>query len=213
MSKINVPTYNPADLDTLFGIFQLFMRQYLNSWLATLQPVEIVSIGESNRFVNVKPLIEQYGNTNKIIPITDADIIYNIPVMQPFGANGEMRFSPTVGDQGLLITGNFDISKYKQTKQTAPQGSSRAFNWADGFFLPLSFQDAPEGFLLKNQASSVSILPTLITLVAETVNLGDSGGVGVARMGDEVTVEITSGSSAGTWKGTITSASSIVKAV
>ena len=44
-----IPSYTPAQLDGLFEIFSLFVRQYLGSWVAMLQPVEIVSIGENNR--------------------------------------------------------------------------------------------------------------------------------------------------------------------
>lgn len=208
-----VPSYTPAELDGLFEIFSLFVRQYLGSWLATVQPVEIASIGESNRFVNVKPLIEQYDSTNELIPITETDVVYNIPVMQPLGANGEMSFNPSVGDKGLLIAGNFDISNYKKTQNTAPVGSSRSFNWSDGFFLPVSFHDTEDGLFFRNKESSVKILPALVSIISQAVNLGGEGGQGVARLGDEVTVEVTSGSSAGTWKGTITSASSVVKAV
>lgn len=211
--NITPPSYNPADLDSLFGIFQLFMRQYLGAWLATVQPVEIASIAENNRFVNVKPLIQLHGTTNNLIPITDDDIICNIPVMHPLGANGEIRFNPAIGDQGLLVAGNFDITNYKQTKSQAPEGSYRSFNWADGFFLPLSFETADDGLLLRNKQSLIKVLEENINVISQSVNLGGDSGKGVARLGDEVTVQITSGSSAGTWKGTITSSSSVVKAI
>ncbi len=208
-----MPSYTPAQLDGLFEIFSLFVRQYLGSWVAMLQPVEIVSIGENNRFVNVLPLIQQFDTNGNLIQITGADTIYNIPIMHPFGTNGEISFNPAVGDKGLLIAGNFDVSNYKKTQDTSPIGSSRSFNWADGFFLPISFRDMPEGLFFRNKESSVKILPELISIIAQAINLGGEGGSGVARLGDEVTVEVTSGSSAGTWKGTITSASEVVKAV
>ena len=44
-----------------------------------------------------------------------------------------------------------------------------------------------------------------VNIAAGTTNLG-VGGQQIARLGDEITVEVTSGSSAGTYKGTITSA-------
>lgn len=103
-----IPSYTPAQLDGLFEIFSLFVRQYLGSWVAMLQPVEIVSIGENNRFVNVLPLIQQFDTNGNLIQITGADTIYNIPIMHPFGTNGEISFNPAVGDKGLLIAGNFE---------------------------------------------------------------------------------------------------------
>ena len=44
-----------------------------------------------------------------------------------------------------------------------------------------------------------------VNIAAETTGLG-VGGQPIARLNDEITVEITSGSSAGTYKGKITSA-------
>lgn len=67
------------------------------------------------------------------------------------------------------------------------------------------------------EADSVSVKAKTATVDAETttvngkVNLA-GGGQGVARLGDAVQVNVTSGSSAGTWSGTITSASSEVTA-
>ena len=67
------------------------------------------------------------------------------------------------------------------------------------------------------EADSVSVKAKIATVDAQTttvngkVNLA-GGGQGVARLGDAVQVNVTSGSSAGTWSGTITSASSEVTA-
>lgn len=167
----NIPSYNPAATDTPFGIFELFVRQYMNGHLAVLQPVEITSIGASGKFVNVKPLIGHYTTENKPIPITDADIIPNIPYMHPFSANGRMAFPPAVGDQGLLIACNFDTTNYKATHSATTTNTGRTFNWSDGFFLPLSFQDAPANFLFENGGSSVEITKSEINVESGQVNV------------------------------------------
>ena len=52
---------------------------------------------------------------------------------------------------------------------------------------------------------NVDVSAASVNVAASVVNLGE-GGAGIARLGDEVTVEVTGGSSAGTYKGTITSA-------
>lgn len=49
-----------------------------------------------------------------------------------------------------------------------------------------------------------NIKATNVNVDAAVTNLG-VGGKNIARLGDEITVEVTSGSSAGTYKGTITS--------
>ena len=40
----NIPAYNPAELQTDTGVLQLFLRQYLNSFLGTVQPVEVAAV-------------------------------------------------------------------------------------------------------------------------------------------------------------------------
>jgi len=70
---------------------------------------------------------------------------------------------------------------------------------------------------LTAEADSVSVKAKTATVDAQTttvngkVNLA-GGGQGVARLGDAVQVNVTSGSSAGTWSGTITAASTEVTA-
>ena len=204
----NTPNYKPSDLYTLFGQFQTFIKQYLGSNLGTVQPVEVV--GVDGAFVNVKPLIQQLNTQNKPIEITDDDIIYNIPAMKFKGGGAELQYVPLIGDQGLLIASKFDISNYKKNKSRSVIGSLRSFNWADGFFLPLSFS-SNSSFIIKKGSSIIELTDSEINITAGTVNLigdvnlGGIDGQPVARLGDQVTV-------AGK-TGTITSASSKVKSV
>lgn len=73
---------------------------------------------------------------------------------------------------------------------------------------------------LKNGGNMELIAPQSVIIKAQTaivdagsVELGGVGGKGVACLEDAVEVEVTSGSSAGTWTGKIISASSKVRAV
>lgn len=155
MNNFKPANYRPSDLDSPFGIFQAFVSQYLGGRLAVLQPVQIVST--DGQFATVRPLIAHYDTLGQPIPITDADNIPNIPVVQPFGANGQFQFKPEPGDKGLLIACNWDTSKYKRTHGQTTVGSGRQFNWSDGFFLPVDFSAAPTGALIKNGSSSIAV--------------------------------------------------------
>ena len=148
MNNYKPVSYNPAAGQTLNGIFDLFMRQYLGGRLGVMQPVEIVSVSG----------------------ITDADIIPNVPICQPYGANGRFQFQVVPGDQGLLIACNWDASNYKSVHTTAPVGSGRMFNWADRFFIPLDFQDLPDGLLIDN-GSSIAVKPDGITANTPTFTI------------------------------------------
>jgi len=168
MNKYKPISYNPADGQTLPGIFDLFMRQYLGGRLGVMQPVQVVSV--SGKFADVKPLIAKYNTLGQQIPITDGDIIPNVPVCQPYGANGRFQFQVAPGDQGLLIACNWDVSKYKVAHTAAPVGSRRMFNWSDGFFIPLDFQDMPDGLLIDN-GSSIAVKPDGITATTQTFTI------------------------------------------
>lgn len=154
MSKTFKPLgINPADMTTPFGIFDLMLRQYFNSRLAVMQPVEVVAV--NGTFANVRPVIARFDTTGAVINITDQDIIPNVPIVQPFAANGTVRIKVAPGDKGLLFAGNFDTSKYKQEHAKTTVGSARQFNWSDGFFMPVDFQSLPEGVLIQSGASEI----------------------------------------------------------
>lgn len=197
----NFPNAKPSDFQTEFGSMQFFIKKYMSTNLGTVQPVEVVEVQDP--FVNVKPLIQNIDTQGKIVEIGDNDILYDIPAVRFIGGGSEMQYIPAVGDQGLLIASKMDISKFKTSKQISPIGSYRQFNWADGFFLPLSFGRS-SGFIFKNGNSQIEIKPTEINISGGTinltgnVNLGADNGAGVARIGDTVdlaTGKILTGSS------------------
>lgn len=69
------------------------------------------------------------------------------------------------------------------------------------------------GNLELNAPQSVTVKTKTAIVLADSVDLGGSGGSGVACINDAVEVEVTSGSSAGKWTGKITTASGKVRAV
>lgn len=160
---------NPATMSTPFGIFDQALRQYFGSRLAVLQPVEVVSVNGS--FANVRPVIAHFDTNGTPITITDKDIIPNIPIVQPFTANGRLQLKVAPGDKGLLFGGNWDISKYKQSHSATTVGSGRQFSWSDGFFMPVDFQSLPDGVLLQSGASKVDIKDNEISVTTSTLKI------------------------------------------
>lgn len=217
----NTPAYNPAELQTEAGVLQLFLRQFLNASMGTVQPVSVSAVSEDGQFVDVLPLIMQRDTQNKAIPVTAEDTLYKIPVMKFAGGGCFINYMPQAGDIGLLAACKFDITHFKMAKAAAEVGSLRQFNWADGFFIPLSFNSGAEGLVIANGATTITLLPESVTVNTQTVNitastanvtagavnLGGEGGQGVARIGDAVAVD------PNTHKGTITAGSQTVKSL
>lgn len=230
----NIPQFNPADISSEYALLNAIIKDYLAKNLATVQPVQVIKVYEDNSFVDVAPLIEVEDTSGNLLAIGAEDTIYSIPIIQHFGNNCQITIAPGVGDVGFLLASKYDLSIYKKTKEKAAAGSYRQFDWANGVFLPLTFNQAGSGVILRNNQTQIDLQDGQINITGDTlvincktaevnaetsatvnspaVNLGGEGGLGVARLGDAVEVNVTSGSSAGTWSGTITAASSIVKA-
>lgn len=200
-NKITNPLrFDPGNLQTPFGIFEMAIRQYLGVHMATVQPVSVTSVRNGGQFVSVKPLLTRYDTGGREIPITDADIIPNVPVVQPFGKNGHLQIAPSVGDQGIIIACAYDVSQYKQAHNQTPVGSNRQFSWSDGFFLPLDFQPTGDGVAIQNGNSKIDLSPDTIsmssaqvdiqadTTITGNVDLGGTGGMPVARTGDQIQI-------------------------
>lgn len=168
MNKFQPFNFRQSDLGTPFGIFQLAISQYLGGRLALLQPVKIIST--DGTFATVRPMLAHYDTTGNPIEITAADDIPNVPIVQPFGANGQFQFKPEPGDQGLLIACNWDTTRYKTAHDTTTVASNRQFNWSDGFFIPVDFRAAPTGALIKNGNSSIGLEKDEINLETGTFN-------------------------------------------
>lgn len=206
----NQPSIAYGAYSDLYAAFSGFLEQYLKNKVDTMIPVKVVGVNADNSFVNVQPVLQSVKVGGEVI--TETPIYYNIPVLMLIGQAIEMTFIPSVGDMGFLFGGKWDMSDFKAIKSASPISSNRIFSFANGIYLPMFFSNKEQGIRLKNNNTLIEVLPDAVNITATTVNvnasavnLGGEGGQGVARLGDQVTVNGVTG--------TITSSSSSVKAV
>ena len=215
MVKNRIPNIGLGALDNDYSALLTIIQSFLSLYVMTCQPVKVVS--SKDGFVNLQPVLRKTTTTGENIPITDNDIIYNVPLLK-FSANGwKINFKANAGDLGLLICSKYDISNYKKEHKESQVGSARVFSLSDGFYLPLDWNISDdEGFVIskdntiltlttsgvKIQGGTVDIEALTANVNASSVNLGGSGGLGVARIGDSVDLST----------GKIITGSSIVKA-
>lgn len=213
--KNKIPNMGLGALDNDYSALLTIIQSFLSLYVMTCQPVKVVS--SKDGFVNLQPVLRKTTTTGENIPITDNDIIYNVPLLK-FSANGwKINFTAKAGDLGLLICSKYDISNYKKIHNESQVGSSRVFSLSDGFYLPLDWNISDEeGFVIskdntvltlktsgvKIQGGTVDIEALTANVNASSVNLGGNGGSGVARIGDSVDLST----------GKIITGSSIVKA-
>lgn len=107
---------------------------------ATNTPGQLAAVGK----VDVLPLVNQldgYGNA------TPHETVYNLPYVRYGGGKNAVLVDPEVGDRGLVVFADRDISSVKAKRDQANPGSRRRHDMADGVFLGVCLADAPEQYV------------------------------------------------------------------
>lgn len=173
--------------------------------------------------------VNEDGTVNVVAIRNDEieDCVITVPVIRPETQRAYIQLKINVGDRGIVKFCDKSIEDYRLTGTEHYNGDSRVHSISDGVF-QLGFLPNNEKFLfpdgeivigLKNQtfvlsvddkgnltmtSQNITLKATEITIDSPKTTIG-TGGQPIARVGDSVQVEVTSGSSAGTWNGTITS--------
>lgn len=130
-----------------------------------------------------------------------------------------------VGENVVVLFNDYDLNCFFETGEAQEPYSNRKHDLSDGIVL-MGLNSLVNAINYDNEAICLNYSLNKINGNLEvlqdtelkgnlktmgTVDLGGDGGQPVARVGDKVQVIITSGSSAGTWEGTITSGSDNTK--
>lgn len=94
--------------------------------------------------VNVQPLVNMQDGLGKQYKHAQA---FNLPYFRLQGAEKGVILDPKVGDIGVAVFADRDISSVKRTKKQGPPGSRRRFSMADGLFFPCFLGDKPTSYL------------------------------------------------------------------
>jgi hypothetical protein len=148
--------------------------------LSTTQLVRVVSVNVVDRvspvgYVDVQPLVTQMDGQGNPVP---HGIIYNIPYVRIQGGANAVIIDPQVDDIGMCNFSDRDISRVKETKDTALPGSKRMMSMADGLYTGGLLNGTPERYLLIDDngieiegAAQVNIFATNVNVEAETVTV------------------------------------------
>lgn len=145
-------------------------------------------------------------------------LLVDCPCIVLSGGFGALEMPISKGDECLILFNDREIDNWFFSGDTAEVSTKRSHDLSDGIALvgvrslKRSLQNyIDNGVKLKYNDTNIVLLEDEVEINATTlntntaqVNLG-SGGQPIARLGDQITVTIPSGSSAGTYTGTITS--------
>lgn len=144
MSNPNEGYSDPFDSSTEYSALRFLIRQFLSTVRGSTV-VQVMAVYDINGnsveqtgnlapvgLLDVQPmvnLIDGAGNA------TEHGIICNVPYSRVQGGQNAIICDPQVGDIGVAVFSDQDISGVKATQAVANPGSWRRNDWADGIYL------------------------------------------------------------------------------
>jgi hypothetical protein len=174
MSKSNQDGYYGAasagDVSTEFGAMSFLVNQILDGRnTATLVEVKgVTNAGglEPVGFVDVLPLVNQLDGEGNAVPHL---VVYRLPYFRIQGGANAIILDPQVGDIGLAVFADRDISAVKASRAAANPGSLRRANKADGLFICGFLNSAPSQYVQFTDAGINVVSPTKISFSAPAI--------------------------------------------
>lgn len=114
---------------------QQFIIQKLLQGVHTCALVRVLavdSVSDRVGFVTVQPMVEETDTAGVVIPQSP---IYRVPFMRYQGGLSAVILDPAVGDTGLCIFAERDITNVKTTLQSGPAATDRRHSSADGLYI------------------------------------------------------------------------------
>jgi hypothetical protein len=150
-----------------------FIAQQILGLISTAKVVRVVACTNDGGvspvgFVDVQPLVTQVDGEGKTVP---HGVVFNLPYSRLQGGTSAVILDPAPGDIGVAVFADRDISNVKATRDTAPPGSFRRYAIADGIYLGMVLNAAPEQYVQFSAAGISLVSPTAINLQAPAVTV------------------------------------------
>jgi len=178
---------NFATDNTEFNSLMFQIERVLSSMNISV-PVEIVAVHTTPMpsfvgTVDVQPLIEQLDGAGQTV---EHSTIFGVPFMRLQGGTHALVVDPSVGDTGLCVFADRDISNVKTTGKAGPAATQRRFDFADAVYLgctmskivPTNYVEIKDTGIdivtlgaVKQHALSVETIATDVSMTAATVSV------------------------------------------
>ena len=172
----------PEDMATQENVMMALMRQFLGrkcfSGLVTVESVESGDELSPVGMVTVSPMVHQIQANGSIIPHNK---IYNLPYCRLQGGENAIVIDPAVGDIGMAIYTDRDISIVKETRKSGPPGTRLRNHFSSGLYVGGFLNGAPQQYIHFKSTSVVIRSLAKVTIDAPEVeiagNLSVSGDI------------------------------------
>lgn len=162
----------PGDGAGDFGAQSFLVRQIL-SRVNTCTLVKIVAVTNSGGlspvgFVDVQPLVNQVDGAGNAVP---HGVLHHLAYFRLQGGTNAVILDPQVGDMGIAVFADHDISSVAANKAQANPGSWRRFNMADGLYIGGVLNGTPVQYV-QFTASGINVVsPSAVTVTAPAITL------------------------------------------
>lgn len=114
---------------------QVFLVKQLMAQMATARPVIVTEVSGGGPSgpptVSVQSMVSQVDGVGNATP---RGVIYGVPVFRLQGGTNAIICDPKVGDKGIMVCADRDISAVKASGDIATPGSQRRYDPADGMY-------------------------------------------------------------------------------
>lgn len=119
--------------------------------------------------VDIQPMVQQL---DAIGTLTDLPPVYGVPYMRMQGGTNAVILDPQIGDLGIALFGDRDLSLVAATKAKGAPGSARKHHLSDALYIGGILNGTPIQYV-QFQESGITILsPFNVTTSAPTINEG-----------------------------------------
>jgi hypothetical protein len=189
-ANLAYPLQQPSSAGTEYQAFKFFVNAIL-AHVRTVHPVEVVAVHGGGvgpiGTVDVQPLVSQINGIGQGQP---HKVVYGRPYIRWQGGTSAIILDPAVGDVGLLLCCDRDISNVVATLAAALPASLRRFNFADGIYLGCFLSSAaPTQYI---QFGSSIAMETPEVDASDNLSVGN-GASGTFTTGTGQTVDVIDG--------------------
>ena len=137
-----------------------------NNFVVPVKVMAVTSAGELavTGLIDVRPLVNQERADGVTL---EHGIIHNVPYLRMQGGTNAIIMDPVVGDIGMMVCADKDISALKSTKETANAGSGRVHDYSDGVYTGGMLNGVPEQYIQFSESGIKMFSPSSISLEAE----------------------------------------------
>lgn len=139
-------------------------------------------------FVDVLPLVQEVDTARKVIQQTP---IYNVPFTRYQGGPSAVVLDPAVGDIGISMFAERDITSVKSTTQQGPAATDRRHDIADALYIGGVLNAEPTQYVrFQPEAGGIDIhSPASINITADEDVTIDAGGAVLIKAGTRIDLQ------------------------